>query len=743
MANTQDDQMTRLNSWFKVAVSQAQNQRKLMKEDLEFYYADVEGTRTQLTQQQLDFVNEQYKIPISTKISWAIIEQMTSFLTGGKPNPRLIATTQGQQEFTNLYAQAFTALWYECHMNRELAMIIKETLAAGRAWAKVRPNDFYTESTFGVVNEYVPDYKVFVDPHSEKPDYSDAEYIIQADVMPLSKAEKRYDIKLREDELGGLSGLDMWSLDGTQVAHELGWPSLSPDGMKNNKYVWVREFFSKQQVNVYIGDNGAVSSKRPKPIQIPNQEKLALEQQIMALRQQAQAGLEQAKEASGQIEQAQALAAQPEATVAEAVQVGGASQRQWDQVSAQMDQMTAQLSQLEQAYAQMPDMVTAYNMETLSGESEVVGAYFRKSQKFVKRWLCVGDRIVEEGLIPCDEYPLIPFTICQANRPDKVYGIMHFIKDIIKAMNKFWSLMIYDMQTSAYRKVFYFEGTVLNPAKAEKDFSQPSAWIGIKPNPDLQNNGMPVITEPGNLNPALERIIALLQSMMEYITGISSLMQGQPTQATPDTFGGIQTMQTFGTERIKLYSRWMEDAMERLTYVTVNYLQAYAPKDEVITYLDDNGDQHELTLLRSNEDLRFKVRMNLTSALPTSRHMAAQLMGTLAGQTADPNVQALLSQYLVDYMDIPESQKMREEMDVVKNLGAQLEQLQAQLQDAQTENAQLKQQNFQKDLQDEYVKGKADLDAQKKIAESQIDAGDGMSPVDEMAPAPPPEEPPF
>lgn len=745
MANKHDDQMARLNAWFKVGTAQASAQRKLMKEDLEFYYADVEGTRTQLTQEQLSFIDDQYKIPISTKISWAIIEQMTAFLTGGKPIPRLIATTQNLQEFSNLYSQAFTALWYECHMNREIALVIKEALAGGLSFVKVRPNDFYSESTFGVVSEYVPYYKVFVDPHSEKPDFSDAEWICHADVLPKDKAEKKYDITLK-DEFGGgsMTGMDAWSLDTNQVAHELGWPMISPDGMKDNKYVWVREFFSKQQANVYIGSNGSVGSKRPKPLEIPNPAKQELLTQIEALRAQAQAGLEQAKQASAEIGAAQELAAQPDTTISEAVQVGGASQRRWDEVSAQMDEMTAQISQLEQEYVQMPDFVTAFELETLTGEKEVVDSYFRKSQKFVKRWLCVGDQIVEQGLIPCDEYPLIPFSICQNNRPDKIYGIMHFIKDIVKAMNKFWSLMIYDMQTSAYRKVFYFAGSVTNPAKAERDFSRPMSWIEVRPNDSLPEGGMPKITEPGNLNPALERIIGLLQQMMEYITGISSLMQGQPTQATPDTFGGIQTMQSFGTERIKLYSRWLEDAMERLAYVTVSYLQAYAPKDEVITYLDDDGDQHELTLLRNTEDIKFKVRMNMTSALPTTRHMAAQLMGVLSGQSADPNMQALLQQYMVDYMDIPEGQKMRKEMDVVKNLSAQMEQMQSELESIQTENAQLKQQMFQKDLNEEYVKASADLSAQKQIAEAEIKDGEASaSPIDAVVPEPPPEEPPF
>ncbi len=722
--DTGDDLVALLNSQFRLMVAQSSTARKIMKEDLEIYYSDVEGTRTQFTQNQLEFIAERYDIPISTKISWAIIEQMVSFLTGAKPSPRLLASGDVGADFTNMYEQAMKAAWYEGHMNRELVMVIRDCLACGIGWFMVRPNDFYSETTFGVVGEYVQWEKVYVDPHTRKPDFSDAEYLCVVDVLPRHKAERRYDITITEDDITNFAPDIMWGIDTTHIPLVAGWPfEAGLTGNTRDRYVWVREFFSKQTVNVYISDTGQVSAKKPKPINIPNPEKEQLGMQMMQLQQQMEQVMPAAQQASQQMDIAEGGltdSVTPMQQVAEQVQ---GSQRQWDQVSEQMNGMAAQMQQLQMQYAQMPDLVMAYEFTLLSDEVVTARNYFRKNQKMVKRYLLINNRIIEQSLIPSDEYPLIPFTLSMANRPDRIYGIMHYIKDIVKALNKFWSLLIYDMQTSAHRKVIYPKGSIVDPSKAEKEWAKPNAFIEYNPNSDLPNGGMPNITDAGNLNPAIERILGLLQNLLEYITGISSLMQGQATSATPDTFGGIQTMQSFGTQRIKLYSRWLEDALERLSYVMVSYLQVYAPKDKVLAYLDENGDQQELTLLESPEDVRFKVRINMTSALPTARAMAAQLLGVLGGQTKDPHVQQLLTQYMIEYLDLPESQKIREEVDAVKNLSQQVESIQQQVQKLDAENKQLQQQIFQKNLEVEYAKAKAQLQAEVKIASSEIDAG--------------------
>lgn len=731
-----------LNAWFKQAVAFVAEQRRHMREDEEMYWADVEGTRTQFTAAQLDEIQAKYDIPISTKISWAIIEQIVAVLTGGKPAPRLLATVPTTQDFSIMYQQALSACLYENHFGRESSQAIREVITAGESFFHVRKNDFFTESTFNVVGEHLPYRKVFYDPHTTKPDLSDAEYVIIAEMMPVSKAERRYDITIKESDSDILASDEIWGVD-VQMDSDIvyGYPAdgLNSKHNKKRRYVWVREFFAKQEVNVYIGEGGQVSQKKPVPRTTENPDKAELAAQIAQLDAQMQQAKAAGEQQSQQIAQAQDVAMQPEVSPQEAVRVGSESQRAYDETIGQLDQLSQQLMEAKEQYALMPDEITVYDMTTLSGDTVTVREFFRKREKYVRRWLLLGNRVVEQGIVPCDEYPVVRLVIGHRGRNGKVYGIMHFIKDLVKAMNKFWALLLYDMMISSNRKYFVAEGSIADPVRAEKDMSKPGAFITYQPNDIAKDGGAPIPVEPSPLNPAIKDILILIQQMLEYITGVTQLMQGVPTSATPDSFGGIQTMQSLGSQRVKLYSRWLEDSIERFAYVMTCHLQAYAPKDKIIQFFDEDGDQQEINILSDANDLRFKVRVNMTTNLPTARHMAAQLLGVLGGQTKDPHVQQVLTQYMIEYLDMPESKKMRKEIDAIKNMQGQLEELQSKVQELDGKNRQLQQQMQQKEIELETKLAKAEIKNKVELEKARIEAG--QQPEDDpTASLPQPEE---
>lgn len=734
------DQMRNLNDWFRMMFSEQSKVYRELVGDEEMYFSDVEGTRTQFTKNQLSAVKEKYDIPLSTKISWAIIEQCVSFLTGAKPYPRLIAPTMSQQEWTITYEKLVNATWAESGANDELRHTIQDGLVVGRGWIRVRENNFYTESTFNVIVEYVDWRRVYVDPHSVKPDYSDAEWMCYADYIPRGKAEKIYGLTISDEEA------DYWGEWGDNIGVEtIGdlFPYYSSGKTERyKKYVWVREFFNKKDISVYVSENGDVAKTKPRPKEIPNPDKAALGQQIEQMRMQLQQATAQLEDMAGAAEQAVQTTTLPGQGGDDSMNDMVGANRDYEQASSAVSQQVQQFQALQQQYATMPDTVVAYDFETITGEQLVVREISKTTKKLITRYLCIGNRIVEQSVLPTDEYPLIPFTISQARKPNKVYGMMHYIKDLVKALNKFWALMIYDMQVNASRKVLSPKGAIIDKTQAEQDWSRPDAWIEYEPDSNLPNGGKPEVIPPAPLNPALVQMVQMLQQMIEYITGISTVVMGQATPATPDSFGGIQTLQTFGTQRIKLYARSLETTIEKLVYVMVCYLQAYAPKDKVLTYLDDDGNQEELMVMSVNEDLRFKVKVNMASNLPTQRHMAAQLLGVISGQTKNPHVADLLTQYALEFSDMPESKKMRQELDVVKQQASQLEQLGSQAQDMQAENNQLKQQLFQKDLEMQKQIQEMKLQLEAKLQTQAIrQAATEEQVQQQMGEAPPPPEP--
>jgi len=669
-------------NWHWKMSSSSTAARVYKKEDEDFYFADVDGTRTQLTKDQLSEVKKKYDIPISSKLSYAIIEQILSMLTGTKPYPKLLATTGSDEEilFTEIYEKIFNGIWYESEGNLQLTLAIRDCLMAGEGYIHVRKSNFWNESSFNVIHEYVPWNQVYIDPNSKKSDYSDAEMICIAKIISKDKAETEYDTVIpKEDCITKDNGWGMGIEFGQLELPYYTWSSQYTKG--SDTFVWIREFYRKKNTWVYITDDGKTGSKRPVATEIPNQEKIALKQQI----DQMTAELAQLEQQGGQLaetaDQMGKLAIQQE-DAESAVQGAGESQQGMQEANAQAQQLSDVLKQALVQFMHMPDTVPGYLFTDLGGNESMVETYQKLKKKHIVRCLTVGNKIYEREILKADEYPVVAFNISHNKSPNRVYSMTHWIKDIIKALNKFWSIAIYDAQLHGQRKVIMEQSTVVDLEKWQNDWAMPGAVLTYKLNPTLSDGGKPMIMEPAPLNQAYTQLLVLLQQLAEYITGIFSVMQGNNQGSIPDTMGGIQSMQAAGGQRIKLYSRFFEVPLQQLAYVTVCYAQQYTPRDTVLKYFDENGDGAEVKVLEGGSDIKFKVRTQLTANLPTTQLLAAQLMSSVSGQTKNPAVADLLTKQMIKNLNMPDGDKLIKDIDTVTMMQNEISQLQGQLQDA-------------------------------------------------------------
>lgn len=716
---TSNDEMY-YNRWFVKMVGNRANVVMHRKEDEDRFFSDVDGTRTQFTAKQLDEIRANYDIPISTKISYAIIEQILAFLSGSKPYPRLIAPSEAPEskKFTELYEQAHNAVWYESKGNDRLAASFRDMLVTGSGYMHTRRNNFFGESTFNVINEWVPWVDVLVDPASREPDFSDAEMMCIAKVMPITKAEKEYDINLTdEDYISAMTGL--FSVGGQSSIND---PYLFPTSVttggygefRNDRYCWTRLFYEKKEVGIYISENGDLATERPKPTMVPNPEKIALEEQINAMAaqlQQAAEGFEESAEASAQAQQDVQTSQDPSQALGTQEQVEQANQAHEQETQA----MLQQFQQMQAVYQQLPDNIPAYIMTTLGKDKDnksVVKTVFkveRIKRKQIIRVLMVGRHILEKEILPCQEFPLVHFCLSHNRSPNKTYGISHYIKDIEKAMNKFWAAMVYDVSLNSHQKLIAPTNSIQNIPQWESKWARPGAILEYEPQPELKDSGIPQIVPATPLDQARVQLITMLINLAEYITGIFGVIQGNGSNA-PDTFGGMSSLQNFGTQRVKLYGRHVESSLAQLALSTIEYLQAYAPKNQILTYFDGNDSPQEIKILEGGSDLKFKVRVNIANNMPTARHLAAQLIATIGGQTSNPQVADLLTQYALKVMDVPEADEILAAMDVIKNLQSQLQQTQASLEEQTNRNKALENQNYQQHLSSNINAAKKDVD---------------------------------
>lgn len=714
-----------LNRWFTKMASNRSVVVPLRRDDEEMYYADVENTRSQFTKAQLVSIEAKYDIPISTKISYAILEQVLAFLSGSKPYPKLIAPNDkpDSREFSMFYEQAHNGCWYESNANDELTSAFRDMIVTGSGFMHVRKNNFFGETTFNTVIEHIPWTDVLVDPSSRKADFSDAEMMCLVKVLPKTKAEKEYDITLSdEDYISAMSGSMASGFGDTSRDPYLFPASVSTGGygdFRNDKYVWVRTFYEKKEVNIYIAETGDLATKKPVPIMVPNPDKQKLAEaiaQMVPQLQQAQESLQTSATASAEAQEQVQTSNDPSTAVGQAQSVDSAN----DEVSEQANQMAEQMSQMKQAFASMPDEVPAYMMTTLSDTQKVVFDVQRIKRRQIERSLMVGGHIMEKDILSCQEFPIVHLCISHNRSPNKTYGLMHYIKDIVKAMNKYWASMIYDMQVNSNRKILAPQGSIENISQWESQWSIPGSVVEWQWNEALKDGGKPEILDASPINQGMVQIINMLTQLCEYVTGIFGVMQGN-NQGAPDTASGTNSLQNFGSQRVKLYGRYVEHALQHLALVTVEYLQAYAPKDKIIQYFDDDNNPQEITMLDGGQDLKFKVRVNISNNLPTARQMAAQLIATISGQTSNPHVADLLTQYALKIMDIPEADKMLQDMDVVKNLESQLAQMQDQLKEQTNRNKALENQNIQQSMSSHIELAKKDVDHAAESATSAVE----------------------
>jgi hypothetical protein len=715
--NKKNTEIDLLKEKFRLAVNAAGISRKYRNECEQFYYNDVDKTKSQFTGNQRDSIERTYNIPVSTKFTYAIIEHLLSFYTATKPFPKYMAAENSVEDFPLLMHKLFMATWYECKGYKQIEKWIRDSLNTGDGFLIVRKSNFYTESTTNVVIEQKSWKHLVVDPECKKiENYEDADYLIVMDVMRRRKAEKLYDIKI-SSSLESIQ--NTYSL--FDIPNEISADLLTSAYAYNDKdfYVAIIDFYEKESINVYICSNpaenlyGIVTNKRPKSIEIPNPEKAYLKGQIDELQKQIsqqanqsadlqQAGLDDEQSFNNTLDSQ---------TFNELSQNYQANKTQEEINEVDLTQQSQKLQTLLQQYHSLPSFIPAFEIEVENQAIDyrdrknkdipkfnkvVVTEVIKQEKKQVKKTLIVGDSILDRAYLPTDEYPIINLPYSCGHNPNDVYGVTHYINDVVKGMNKYLSQIQLDMAINAHRKGFYWKGTVANPKEMEERFANPGAFIELEADPSLQDNGKPIFVEHSPLNQSFQFMLEYFKQLIEYITGVHGVIQGDSTNA-PSTYGATQSLQSFGTQRIKLFSRSIEIALERLAYVVAKYLQAYCPRDKVIQYFDDNGDQQEAQMLANTEDYKFKVRVDIGSSLPTTRQSTGQQLAFLAQTFSDDSLKSIVMQYMLKIQDVPEAREIAEKLDIVKQLQSQVEELSAELKQADSDNRIMQNQMTQKE----------------------------------------------
>jgi hypothetical protein len=339
------------------------------------------------------------------------------------------------------------------------------------------------------------------------------------------------------------------------------------------------------------------------------------------------------------------------------------------------------------------------------------------SRVFVKKIIKIGNYIKSNEILPISLYP-IGILGHTHNRNPYEYGMIGMFIDLSHATNKVLALMMENAQQQSNSGWIAPEGSITNPAKFVKDLSQPGGVATYVPNPDAPNMGLPTQKLGAPLANAFYSLLGILEGMIEHVTGLSSILQGSP-EGAPETLGATNQISSFGMQRPKMYARRMDSSLNFLGKVIIEMIQAYAPEENVMRYINNTSAEVEI---RSNVNLKFEqtpegqkisqgdamldetqkasvieiinkgvieqqkvilgdmrhgqynVAFKSSNNLPSTRAAAMEFLKTLLGRMQSDNMSVAITESLFKLADFAEADEILRNVNQASQLEQQLQQ---------------------------------------------------------------------
>ena len=282
------------------------------------------------------------------------------------------------------------------------------------------------------------------------------------------------------------------------------------------------------------------------------------------------------------------------------------------------------------------------------------------------------------------------------------HGRVWYIYPVQRALNKFIGLSILNASLSNSLRFFIEEGSITDPDKITDFASIPGVFIKWKrTHPDAKG---PIPIAPIPLSDAFLAFPKFLIYMMEYISGIWSVMQGNP-QESSDVFSTVAALQSAGGLKIKRRLRNIEVSMSQVGRVIAEFYKEYAPPNGLISNVIKGDiqtiDYNKVSILKKGilgmgktvgfepetdlsigfKDVEFTMESNKGFQAATE----AALLANTATQLKIPELVPLI----LDRLGIEDVDKVVERIDRVAQMTQKIQEQEQAMQKLQGENQKL------------------------------------------------------
>ena len=552
-----------------------------------------------------------------------VIETMKFFVTSGNPRWQAVGAEGSDTDIAAVHSDMLDYCWYQSNGKSLYSQVIQDSLVRGCGFFMVDVDSDADRGMGEVVFKRIDPFDVYVDPMSRDFLFRDASYIMVKKNMSKEQLKRLLPgFKNKITRAEGTPELRSFSDKDTNkdfhaiTGEDIGYEAYTKDGSMDEIidfyecYRKVKQEFS----NVFR----RVPPTREQMIEIDTQ----ISQQIADMQEEFQVQMAEAQ--VGFQKQIEAEEMLPERAELELKKMQEEFQQQVQQTQITLrDEAIQKASQVENKIMTKEDFEAA--MKVKAWAKDVVEAVpFYDSR--VALTCVAGDQLLYDYILNVSEYPIVPISYQYSGTPYPQSAV-HPLVGKQQEINKAHQIMVHNANLSSNLRWLYPEGSIPEE-EWELYSSSPGALLKYR-----QGFEPPTPVQPLPLNNAFYSITQEAKQDMEYISGISSAMQGV-TGAEHETYRGMLALDEFGTRRLKAWMQGIvEPALEHLGRVFTQISQDTYSAQKVFRIVQPNGKQEKSEInvpiyndfgevigkFNDYQSARFDIRMVGGSTMPVNR----------------------------------------------------------------------------------------------------------------------------
>ena len=475
------------------------------------------------------------------------VDIMKFFVTANNPRWQAVGVEGSDIDIANVHSAVADYCWHLSDGKSVFSNVIQDSLVKGCGFFKINIDSNADNGAGEVMYDSIDPYDVYVDPMSRDFLFRDASYIMVQKNLPktaLIKLFPQYKRKIvratgnvQSKQYSFRDIHDSETIQPGDVEYE----AYTLEG-EQDEILDFYEVYSKEKVpfvNVFI--------KQPPS----DEEIISIKQQAEKQTKDLQNNLNvQLKEKELELDKlVEAEEILPERKQLEMQKL---MQEMENKISEQQALIEAELTQLQTRVVQqvMDKKLFDDSLKNKEFAKLVVDSVeFFKTQ--IKMCASVGDMYLYEAILPIEDYPIVPIPYTHTGTPYPVGAVTPMIGKQ-REINKAHQIMLHNANLASNLRWLYTEGSV-DEEEWEQYSSSPGAMLKYR-----QGFQIPTPVQPAPINNAFFNITQTGKADIEYISGISSSMQGIGQPST-ETYRGLLAMDEYGTRRIR---QWINNCVE-------------------------------------------------------------------------------------------------------------------------------------------------------------------------------------